>query len=836
MTAVASKTTGLAPEQEILLNRLVMGTASGITVYFLAFDSFVLTAFVVYLSLNASLFAMRQKNIWPQERRWVAAIILDIGMAFAVMMRSAETMSFFYPLLLWVTLGNGFRYGVRYLVFAAVLSLLAFGTVVLTTDYWAPNQVLGYSLTLALAVIPAYCSTLIRKLSKAKDEAEAANRAKSYFLASVSHELRTPLNAIIGYGNHLKQMGMPKNQHDMIDASVLAGEHLLHLIDQLIQIAKSDSNSAKVVLRPLRLTELFTEIRDIMLVRAEDKSLALQIAAEPLSDRLVDGPVDIMRNILLNLTGNAIKFTEAGTIAVNGGIREHEGKTRVWFSVTDTGIGIKGDAVERIFEPFQQADDTVMNRFGGTGLGLAICKQLVDQVGGRISVTSQIGQGSSFLVEIPVTLATADQQDEPALPSEEAPALNVLALGNFDAELLATAQSAGSYVVRSIKCSNRKQLAEKIEQLTIDDFAIAMIDDRLVDEMSNDDPLWQRFSDAEVAAVLVSHDKVPDLQEIRLRAAFASVIPSDANFDQLRSAIRIGCSFAHKPHFDHKAAIAVPQKPQSYRPRSVLVADDNRTNRNILAAILESAGHSVTQVCDGDEMLDILEHDRFDIVLLDVNMPRLNGIDACKMWRQIEGARSHLPIVGVTADATSETEERCLAAGMDLRLTKPINSGLLLSTIEKWCFGESDQFTLPNPIEDPLQVVVPLQATRQTNLNDAIDPEHMAYLRSIGDESFIASMVEGFLEDVTECRATLERSVEERDPALFRFSAHAFKSSANNIGAKQLAALCAKLEKVTEADFENHRLDYFHRIENELHRVLDALQPDQTPSAVTAAK
>jgi two-component system sensor histidine kinase RpfC len=206
------------------------------------------------------------------------------------------------------------------------------------------------------------------------------------------------------------------------------------------------------------------------------------------------------------------------------------------------------------------------------------------------------------------------------------------------------------------------------------------------------------------------------------------------------------------------------------------------------------------------------------------------------MWRQIEGARSHLPIVGVTADATSETEERCLAAGMDLRLTKPINSGLLLSTIEKWCFGESDQFTLPNPIEDPLQVVVPLQATRQTNLNDAIDPEHMAYLRSIGDESFIASMVEGFLEDVTECRATLERSVEERDPALFRFSAHAFKSSANNIGAKQLAALCAKLEKVTEADFENHRLDYLHRIENELHRVLDALQPDQTPSAVTAAK
>lgn len=348
MTRFFALRRNLGPEEEILLNRMVMGGSAAAAVSYFMADLFIQAAFGAYLSLNLALFLMKRRDIWPQERRWVAAIMLDISMAFAVMMRSADTMSFFYPLFLWVILGNGFRFGFRYLVIASILSVLAFGTVVFSTAYWEPNRILGIGLTIALIIIPAYCGTLIKKLSRAKEEAEAANRAKSYFLASVSHELRTPLNAIIGYGNHLKQMGLPKNQHDMIDASVLAGEHLLHLIDQLIQIARSDSSRAEVIHRPMRLTEVMSEIRDIMLVRAEEKGLALQISAEPLSDRLIDAPADIIRNILLNLTGNAIKFTESGSVAISGGIEDRDGHSELWFCVADTGIGISEDAVGRI--------------------------------------------------------------------------------------------------------------------------------------------------------------------------------------------------------------------------------------------------------------------------------------------------------------------------------------------------------------------------------------------------------------------------------------------------------------------------------------------------------
>jgi two-component system sensor histidine kinase RpfC len=803
----------LAPEEEILRNRYVMGGAACISVSYLAFDPVILGFFVVYLSLNAALHAMRRQNILPQEWRCYLAIALDLSMAFAVMMRSAETMSFFYPLLLWVILGNGFRFGLRFLVVSSILSVLSFGIVVMTTHYWAENRVLGYSLIIALIAIPAYSSTLIKKLSKAKEEAEAASRAKSYFLASVSHELRTPLNAIIGYGNHLKQMDIPKKQHDMVEASVLAGEHLLHLIDQLIQIARSDSSSATVAHQPMRLTELLTEIRDIMIVRAEDKSIALHIAAAPLSDELIDGPADIVRNILLNLTGNAIKFTESGSVSINGGIDTSGNAAQIWFTVADTGIGIAADAIGKIFEPFQQADDTVMDRFGGTGLGLAICRQLVGQVGGSISVESILGRGSSFTVRIPIKLV--EQREDATTENEATGITQIIAIGQFDDALLERAQAAGSYSVRKIDCSSVGDLQQALLGLDLEQFNIAMLDDHLAAELTPEDQIWQRFAKAEVAPVLVSNQVAPDLGEVSLRAAFASVIPANAGFDELRSAIRIGCSFAHRPHFeDHSSDTAGTEAVA--KNCSVLVADDNRTNRNILAAILETAGHSVTQVCDGDEMLEILEKERFDIVLLDVNMPRLNGIDACAMWRQIEGGRNHLPIVGVTADATSETETRCLNAGMDLRLTKPINAKLLLSTINMLCASQNASEANVAKPSDPLGKVVPIAGQYKSVHTSAIDTEHLDYLHSIGGESFVIDMVDGFLDDVAECIATMRSAVRDGDAHQFRFAAHAFKSSSNNIGAKTLADICASLEKTTESEFTRDGEVYLSKVEAEL--------------------
>ncbi|MFN3619997.1 ATP-binding protein [Sphingorhabdus sp.] len=807
-------------ERQMLLNRIGFAILSGGGSYILALDGRIYSAFFLYLVANMTLFVMQRYDISRKENRWLATIMFDAILAFTVMQVAPEQMSIFYPLLLWAILSNGFRYGVNWLLAASIAATVSFGAVVLTTGYWQQNLTLGLVLTVALVAIPAYCSTLIRNISRAKKQADLASKAKSYFLASVSHELRTPLNAIIGYGNHLRQSNMSQSQKDMVEASVLAGEHLLLLIEQLIDVARTGTGKTEVIRTTFRATDLLAEIRDIMIGRVEDKGLALRLQAEPLSDYMVEGPVSVIRNILLNLVGNAAKFTEAGTITISCGTLVRNDKTALWFTVSDTGIGICETAVDRIFQPFQQADETVMNRFGGTGLGLSICKQLTEQVDGNITVESQIGQGSIFRIEIPIQpIQTTSEFDD--LPADVQ--IGIMSFGTMSANLLANAQAQENFNVHQVECEGRAGFLEVLADLDLTRFQVALIPEHLIQAIAPDDSLWTKFADAGVAPILVREDDQPAFRFNSSLPLFTSAIQTTASFEEIRSAVKIGCAFARKARLSNVERTA---PPVTYAPRRVLVADDNRTNRNVLAAILEAAGHYVSMAADGDEALIELEKGETDILLLDVNMPRLSGIDACKIWRQRENGANRLPIIGVTADATLETEAKCLAAGMDLRITKPVNARLLLSSIEKYCEGA----TAPPELEavttaSPSAKVVPI--TRDIlPPSEAIDATQIQYLRSIGDQAFVNTMIDGFLEDIEQTLEPMRRSVKIGDVSEFRFCAHAFKSSGNNMGAASLTRLCAQLEKISEADFAEQGHDYLVQIEEQIAAAVTALKTD----------
>ncbi len=815
------------PEQEILLNRVVMGSIAAIICDFAGFDPRIVFAFIAYLTLNAGLMIMERTSIFQPEKRWLAAIILDVSMATSTMLIDAEGMSWAYAVVLRMVLGNGFRFGQKWLAIAAIFAAVGFGIVVATTEFWQQNAILGYSLLAGLIAIPSYCSTLIKKISYAKDQAEIASRAKSYFLASVSHELRTPLNAILGYGNHLRQMGLPTKQHNMIDASVMAAEHLLHLIEQLIQVAKAETGAIQVSKGEFKTTDILKEVRDIMAVQAREKGIELRLQAEPLCDQIVTGPSDTIRNILLNLTGNAIKFTDSGAVSISCALDQIASGYQISLHVSDTGIGIAQDAQTKIFQPFQQADDSVMDRFGGTGLGLAICKQLAEHAGGSIEVSSTIGQGSSFHVTIPVTKFDAGDLNE---ENDSLGSVKIVSFGTMNSELLTSTQSAGDYIVKHVDCIAVADLRREIANGALQGYRIALIHSELAQLIGPDDQIWASFADAQVAPVLVQDQNTLELEDITLRAAFASVIPSTPDFQTLRSAVRIGCSFASHPFADKFGAIDsdLAAMPKPIVGRSILVADDNRTNRNVLAAILESAGHNATMVTDGDEALEALEQGGFDILLLDVNMPRLNGIDTASMWRQIEGGRSHLPIIGVTADATSETEVRCLAAGMDLRITKPFDAKRLLALIDDYTASTEDD-TVIQSSSDPFEVVVPLSQTSNNDLA-TIDHLQLDYLFSIGDQNFVDEMISSFQSDIKETIGLMRASVDDNDVQQFRFCAHAFKSSAQNLGAADLVQISAKLEHITEGEFSQNRHQHLARIEKSISKIEQALKSSDLQS------
>jgi two-component system sensor histidine kinase RpfC len=267
-----------------------------------------------------------------------------------------------------------------------------------------------------------------------------------------------------------------------------------------------------------------------------------------------------------------------------------------------------------------------------------------------------------------------------------------------------------------------------------------------------------------------------------------------------------------------------------------LVADDNRTSRNVLAAILEAAGHIVVMVTDGDEALEEMKKGGIDILLIDVNMPRLNGIDTCSIWRALEGGRNHLPIIGITADGTSETENKCLNAGMDMRITKPVHAQMLLNAIEKYCCADTNEAAMHQSLPiNPLHKVAPIFGD-VPSAGAPIDKDQIQYLLSIGDQAFVNTMIEGFVEDVEQTLGPLRKAVAEGDVSEFRFCAHAFKSSGNNMGARSLSRLCGQLEKVSEADFLEHRFVYLQKMEQEAATAVDALNSDAylTPNGITA--
>ncbi len=772
------------------------GTAQGL-IYIGAYGAFSVAALAsVHLDARAS-----------TPRRIIALVGDFTTIGFSLHSCDAAT-AVFAPLYLWVILGNGFRFGLPFLAISAVAAIASFSAVAATTAFWQHNGALTSGFLIGLVMLPAYVATLIRKLSRvnahllaANHQAQAANKAKGLFLASMSHELRTPLHAITATASHLAGTEMDDSQRELLATLSTSARHLLGLIGDVLDLSSMEASGPRIELVETNLGEMMLEARSMILPGANERSLDLRVELSAALPATVVIDRRLALQILMNLAGNALKFTTSGHVTLSALPGLAPGTLRL--EVADTGIGIASEALGAIWGTFAQADSTILDRFGGTGLGLAIVKQIVTSLGGTMGVRSSPGAGSTFWTYLPVsggTPASTERADNPGaarvavlLDRVDHELANTLAA--FCAEVI-TAEGIEDAIARTISLHGAKTPA-------------FIVLDRLTARGADATPSALRTVRALGAILVTTKDNE---EEDRHQIGLPTWLTNSSTVDEIRSAVRIAAAFGQRA--GPRLAPADVSRRSGLR---ILVADDNKVNRRILEKILAKAGHATVLAEDGEAALDALGEAEFDLVLMDVNMPKMNGLDATKAWRFMEPHGRRTPIIALTADATTEMGEQCRAAGMNTVVTKPVETERLHEIIE----ATMDQFPPSSPAS-------PAQATREATVPfdvvmPVLDERQQQGLLALGGEEFLRSCCQSFAADAAALLPDLRSAAQDHDLARYRETAHAIKSSGANVGA---AAICQFAQAAEALDIAGLGIDgqrIAARLDIEIKRLLKTM-------------
>ncbi len=751
--------------------------------------------------------------------RRVVAMFSDLGFLSWGIHAGDEALSLLYPIFLWIIFGNGFRFGLKYLFGSMLVAVAGFSAVVATTEYWAHHPKLAYGLIGGLVILPLYAATLIKKLQAAKNEAEQANKAKSLFLASVSHEFRTPLNAVIGMSDMLRDTRLNAEQLDMTQTIRGSARALLAQINDILNYSRIEAGQMPDQSVDFDLHGVMGQVRSMLVAQAKEKGVRLSLHIASDMPFVLHGNSRALHDVLTNLTANAVKFTERGNITIAAGmVEQKDGFARVRFEVTDTGIGIAEASREKIFQSFTQADETIVDRFGGTGLGLAIVKQLVERQGGTIGVDSKPGEGSTFWFELAYRICANETAS--VIPDLSDARVILLARNGDNAtqiEQLLANSGATLEVARSP--------GQACDQLALPEASgirrsIVIVDEAQLqpDLATVGTTLNKMHAGMNVSVVLLSADPVSGMLPLPLRFDFVSSLAMPTEPRQLAAALRIAKA-SDAAGIDEDGDIA---RSQSARKLSILVADDNRTNQKVIGKILERAGHDVSIVDNGEQALDAMQAKIFDIALMDVNMPVLNGIEATKLHRFASLGKPRLPIVALTADATPETKQRCEEAGMDACVIKPIEPARLLNIVES-IVGERPVSDEQAFAESETVKRITSHPKFKSSEASSIDVRALTDLEALGGAKFVDELIADFNRDTESLLAELKQSAKAGDVAAFREQLHAMRSGAANIGARRIYKMCLAWRHIGERELEIRGGDYLAKLGTEFDSVSGAL-------------